>query len=229
MCGFSEDNTPGVDQQPEPTEPEPADARQAESEEPGDGEQAEGAQVTVAQGELDALKQKAKECDQYLDMLQRARADLLNYQKRIRKEMAAWREDAIQGFAADLLPILDDFARATAAWDGPESDARPEDIHAFVEGVRMIEDQLYKALAQHAIEPMEAKGKPFDPAYHEAVLQQPSDEYPPGTVMEELRRGFTIAGRVLRAAQVIVAAGAPDENLDADAAEGEAEKAEAQD
>jgi len=214
MCGFPEDNTPGVDQQSEPTEPQPADARQTDPEEAGDGEHAEEAQVTVAQGELDALKQKAKECDQYLDMLQRSRADLLNYQKRVRKEMAGWREDAIQDFAADLLPILDDFARATAAWDGPES--RSEDAHAFAEGVRMIEDQLYKALAQHAIEPMEAKGKPFDPAYHEAVLQQPSDEYPPGTVMEELRRGFTIAGRVLRAAQVIVAAGAPDDNLGPD-------------
>lgn len=216
MCGFAEHAHAGPAPQPEPAEPQ----QPQEPDHTDSGQTGEDAQVTIPRSELEALRQKAAECDQYLDMLQRSRADLLNYQKRMRREMEAWREDAIQNFAADLLPVLDDFARATASWDGQDAEL-PEDVRAFVEGVRMIENQLYKTLARHRIKPMDTKGKPFDPAVHEAVLQQPSDEHPHGTVVEELRRGFTIAGRVLRAAQVVVAAGASH----LDEAQGEAEQA----
>ena len=193
MCVFSDDQTSEPVEEPQPVE-----------------EQAGGGadeHVIIGRAELEALQKKAEECDHYIDLLQRARADLSNYQKRMRKEMASRRGETIQDVALDLLPILDDFARAIASVDGNQ---RPEDYQAFVNGVRMIEEQLYKALARHKIEPLEAKGKPFDPAYHEAVMQQPSKEHEPGTVMEELRRGFAIEDRVLRASQVIVAAAPPE-------------------
>lgn len=163
--------------------------------------------VSIDRRELDGLRKKAAESDNYLDMLQRARAEFLNYQKRMRKEMDALREGAIHDFASELLPILDDFARAIAALDSAEA-RTDEDHKGFADGVKMIEAQLHKALEKHQIKPIAAKGQPFDPTYHEAVMQQPSDDQPGGTVLEELRRGYTAGDRVLRAAQVIVAAAA---------------------
>ena len=203
MCGFSDDQTSKSVEEAEALEQPQPDEEQADA---GADEH-----VIIGRAELEALQKRAEEGDQYLDMLQRARADLSNYQKRARKEMDSRRGETVQGVALDLLPILDDFARAIASVGG---DPRPEDYQAFADGVRMIEEQLYKALAQHKIEPIDAKGQPFDPTYHEAVMQQPSEEHEPGTVMEELRRGFVIEDRVLRASQVIVAAAPPEPETD---------------
>ena len=203
MCGFSDDQTSESVEEPQAVEQPQSDEEQTDG---GADEH-----VIIGRAELEALQKRAEECDQYLDMLQRARADLSNYQKRVRKEMDSRRGETVQDVALDLLPILDDFARAIASVG---DDPRLEDYQAFADGVRMVEEQLYKALAQHKIEPLAAKGQPFDPAYHEAVMQQPSEEHEPGTVMEELRRGFVIEDRVLRASQVIVAAAPPEPEAD---------------
>jgi len=201
MCGFSDNQTDESVEEPQTVE------------QPGEEQTDGGAEehVIIGRAELEAIQKKAEEGTQYLDMLQRARADLSNYQKRARKEIASRRGETVQDVALDLLPILDDFARAIASVSG---EPRLEDYQAFADGVRMIEEQLYKALAQHKIEPIEAKGQPFDPAYHEAVMQQPSEGHEPGTVMEELRRGYVIEDRVLRASQVIVAAAPPEPDAD---------------
>ena len=170
-----------------------------------ESKQADGGEmVTIAKSELDALREAAAEADSYRDMSQRTRAELLNYQKRVRKEVELIRETAIHDFVGEVLPILDDFSRAIGSLDAVE-DNQTADYAAFAEGVRMIEAHLHRALETHQIKPIEAKGQPFDPNYHEALMQQPSTEYEEGTVIEELRRGYVAGDRVLRAAQVIVA------------------------
>ncbi len=206
MCGVALEDIPPEDEAPEasPPSPETDDAATTpETEEaPGDDARAQAENVTIAKDELEALRKQSAEADNYKDMYQRALADKLNYQKRARKEMDSIRERAIQDFAAELLPVLDDFERALKSLDEPSGQP---DGQAFAEGVRMIENHLLKALEKHGIKPIEAKGKPFDPTYHEALMQQPTDEYPEGTVVEELRKGYVAGDRVLRAAQVVVA------------------------
>ncbi len=181
-----------------PEDPHPAEATGDEPAAEGNGAEF----VMVAKDKLEELQKKAAETDEYVDMLQRARAELSNYQKRARKEMDTIRESAIHDFATELLPVLDDFARALEALDSPQGEADPA---AFADGVRMIESQLYKALEKHNIKPIQAKGRPFDPTYHEALMQLPTEEHEDGSVVEELRKGYTAGNRVLRAAQVVVA------------------------
>lgn len=214
MSGFAEEDTP----QPESQEPQPEEAQpQGDDSSPDEAEPDE--LVTIAKSELDQLQANAAESDTYLDLLQRSRAELANYQRRVRRELVALRGDTVRDVMAGLLPVMDDFARAFDAL------AETADAHceAFAEGVRMVEAQLYRLLEAHDIRPMEAVGEPFDPEFHEAVMQQPTDEHPHGLVIEELRKGYIAGDRVVRPAQVIVAAN-PDEDQaqapDGDAAEG---------
>jgi len=133
------------------------------------------------------------------DSLLRAKADYQNLQRRMQTE----RSDAIRFANADLmralLPVLDDFERSLHA---AETTADPA---AFVEGIRLIYENFRKALTDHGLEPIEALKQPFDPGVHEALMQQPSDEHPPGTVLEEVTPGYKLRDRVIRPTRVIVA------------------------
>jgi len=212
MSGFAEEDTP----KPESQEPQPEEAQpQGDDSSPHEAKPDE--LVVIAKSELDQLQEKAAESDTYLDLLQRARAELANYQRRVRREMAALRGDSVRDVMAGLLPVLDDFGRAFDAL------AETPDAHceAFAHGVRMVETQLCRILEAHDIRPMEAVGKPFDPEFHEAVMQQPTKEHPHGVVIEELRKGYIAGDRVVRPAQVIVAANPDvDQAPDGDAGAG---------
>lgn len=133
------------------------------------------------------------------DSLLRAKADYQNLQRRMQTE----RSDAIRFGNADLmkalLPVLDDFERSLHA---AETMADPA---AFVEGIRLIYENFRKALTDHGLEPIAALRQPFDPGVHEALMQQPSDEVAPGTVLEEVTRGYKLRDRVIRPTRVIVA------------------------
>ena len=98
-----------------------------------------------------------------------------------------------------LVRVVDDFERSLAAA------SKPDNLPAVVEGVRLVYENLNKALADHGLETIEALHRPFDPKIHEALLQQPSDKHPPGTVIEQIARGYRLRDRVVRPAKVIVA------------------------
>jgi molecular chaperone GrpE len=148
--------------------------------------------------DLDALRARAKERDEFLDLLQRTRADFANYQKRNQKEREQERRYQFGPLVLDLLPALDNLERATAA-------ARQAgETGPLVQGVALVQNQLLDIFRRHGISPIEATGKPFDPHLHEAVMQQPRPDLPPNTVVQVLERGFTIHDRVLRPAKVIV-------------------------
>jgi molecular chaperone GrpE len=123
----------------------------------------------------------------------RLAAELQNQQKRAaareeRRRCAMRRRRS----RASCWSMLDDFERTL------ESTETAEDVPALVDGVRIVYEHFLKVLKQHGIEPIEAAGQPFDPTYHEAMMQQPSAEVPAGHVLQELARGYVMHERVLR-------------------------------
>lgn len=142
---------------------------------------------------LDAQRQR----DEYLDQLQRTRAEFANYQKRARAQADADRPYAVAPLAYDLIAVLDNFERAAEA-------ARTTGATSIVEGLEMVHRQLMSALAKHGVQPIAALGQPFDPNLHEALTQQPDAQHPEGTVVAELGKGYRLFDRVLRPAKVAV-------------------------
>lgn len=144
--------------------------------------------------QLAELRAKVEELsDKHL----RAVAELRNFRRRADTE----RNETVRYASADLikglLPIVDDLERSLAA--APEDESS-----ALAEGVRLVHQNLLKVLQTHHVARIEAQGQPFDPSLHEAMTQQPSDEHPPDTVLEEYQSGYRLWDRVLRPAKVIV-------------------------
>jgi molecular chaperone GrpE len=154
--------------------------------------------------DLDSLRAKLQSVeqkrDEYLYLAQRTRADFENYQKRMKRDLTEERRYAQAPLADDLLAVLDNLERATAAAE------QAGEKGPLVQGVAMVHTQLLDALRRHGVTPIEAQGQPFDPNLHQAVTQQPSKEHPPMTVMHVLERGYLIHDRVLRPARVVVSA-----------------------
>lgn len=136
----------------------------------------------------------AAEIARLKEQLLRLQADFENARKRWRKEQAEVQERANADLLRELLEIHDDFQRALSA--------KTSDPNQLIAGVEMISRRLNDFLKSYGIMPIEAEGKPFDPALHEAVAHEASESVPEGTVLSELRRGYTMNGRVLRTAVV---------------------------
>jgi molecular chaperone GrpE len=134
------------------------------------------------------------------ERLLRAAADLDNYKKRAAKEREEVQKFGIEKVLKDILPVVDGLDRALAA-------APPDD--PLAEGVRLVRASLEQALARHGVVAYSAMGEKFDPALHEALMQIPSADEPPGTVVLEHARGFKLHGRLLRPAMVGVAVEPP--------------------
>ena len=144
------------------------------------------------------------ELDDLTDRLKRVTADYQNYQKRVAREMAEVRRFANEQFAREILAVVDDLERALAAT------ANTQSMETIVEGVRISHEDLMALLARHGVTAIQAEGLPFDPQVHEAMMQQPTDQAEPMTVLKELRKGYRMHDRTLRPARVIVAA-APEQ------------------
>ena len=134
------------------------------------------------------------------DRYARAMADFDNFRKRTARD----REDLVK-FAAsdvlkDILPTVDNLARAL-------DEAKDKADDPFVAGVKLVYDGLIKALADHGATPLDSAGEPFDANFHEALAQLPSEDVEEGHVMSEVKRGWLLNGKLLRAAQVVVSAG----------------------
>lgn len=155
-----------------------------------------GTELENLRAQLDKAEQERA---QYLDLAQRTRAEFENYQKRMHRDMLEERRYALTPLARDLLPALDNLDRAL------EAAKKAGDNGPLTQGVAMVQTQLLDLLKRHGITPIESQGKPFDPNVHQAVMQQPSAEHPPNTVVQTLEQGFMMHDRVLRPARVIVA------------------------
>ncbi len=176
-------------------EPKPNDVTQTE---PRDEAQAD-AETERVQTELETVR---SELDKARDMELRALADLDNYRKRVSRQMDDERRYAPLPVLRDLLPVLDNLKRTLEAGE------KSQDASGLLEGVKNTVKQFYTVLERHHCVPIEALHQPFDPHVHEAVLQQPSSEYPPNTVLHEVQTGFKLHDRVVRPTQVIVSTSA---------------------
>ena len=175
-------------------DPQPAGPDGAETSPQGAAEN--GAAAVIE--DLEALRARAKERDEFLDLLQRTRADFANYQKRNQKEREQERRYQFGPLVLDLLPALDNLERATAAAQ------QAGEKGPLVQGVAMVQNQLLDVFRRHGVTVIDAQGKPFDPHLHEAVMQQRAADRPPNTVLQVLEKGFMHHDRVLRPAKVIV-------------------------
>jgi molecular chaperone GrpE len=122
----------------------------------------------------------------------------MNYQKRMVKENESTSQFAVQSLILEFLPELDNFDRALKLADNSK------DFDKFVEGIKLIEEQLFKVLGKYGVEPIETVGKAFDPNLHEAVMEEENNEMPHHTIIDEFQRGFLLKERVIRPSKVKV-------------------------
>ena len=170
---------------------------------------------SITAEDLEKLVQAAAKSEEYLDLARRAKADFENYQNRMRRELQAASRYAIDDFVREFLPAMD------AIRESLRSARNGASAEALLKGVELIEKEFLRVLGKSGIKPIEAEGKPFDPAFHEVVLVLPDSDAPPNTVAEEVRRGWVLHDRVLRPAMVKIAAPAAEKS---DASKEKAEK-----
>ena len=164
--------------------------------ETADGEEAsenEGDAIASLRGDLEAAKQ---------DVLY-ARAETQNVRRRMEKDIADARTYAATGFARDILSVADNLARAIEAV--PNELREDSKFKGLVTGVEATQRELDKVFAQHGISRIAAVGLPLDPNQHQAMMEVPSADAEPGTVVQEMQAGYMIRDRLLRPAMVGVA------------------------
>ena len=150
-----------------------------------------------AQQEFEALK---KERDDLYDRLLRKQAEFDNYKKRSDREKSEFMQFASADLIKELLNALDPFDLAL------KNAAAKPDAQNMLRGFELIYKQIQDTLTRFGLKPIDAKGKTFDPHFHQAVATQPTDEFEENTVIEEMRKGYLLNGRLLRPAMVSVAA-----------------------
>jgi molecular chaperone GrpE len=180
---------------------EPVEKEQEEEQEIQDLEEDAVVEEEKELDPLEELQQQLEKKDQELaeqkgDFL-REKADLENFRKRLVKD----KEDAVQ-FAnqrllKELIQVNDNLDRAL--------DASNTSLETFKEGVEMIQKQFATFLKNQKVEPIEALGKPFDPNLHEVMTQQESADHDENTVIQEYSKGYTLNGRILQSAKVVIA------------------------
>lgn len=152
------------------------------------------------QNELDIDLQKLQEeRDILLNQLARVQADFKNAQRRLEGEKQQAIQFANSKLFKSLIPVIDNFERAI------EVDPAKADAAGILKGLAMVKEQLMKVLGENDVEVIAPPpGTPFDPNVHQALMQQPTDEYAEPTVTQLLQRGYAVHGRTLRPAQVAV-------------------------
>ncbi len=156
------------------------------------------------QNELKELARQKEESDkkaaEYLDRLQRLQADMENLQKITKRQLNAVTKQASEKLLVKLLPILDALQQAGKIAHSGNS-MPPEEIAV---GLKMLQQQLAEVLQTEGLEEIHAVGQPLDPERHEVVSYMETDEAPENTVMEEIRKGYILSGKVIRPSLVVV-------------------------
>jgi len=188
-------NTPEPDErQDEVTSQEPQDTQNAAGAE-GAAEAVNEANNVDVTAELEKLR---AENEEYQQRLLRAQADFDNYRRRTVKEKEELGKYASAKLITELLPVIDNFERALQT-SGDVTDAA-----SYVKGVEMIFRQLEGVLKAEGLTAMEAEGQPFNPEFHQAIMQVESEEHEEGIVVEVVQKGYMLKDKVLRPAMVKV-------------------------
>ncbi|HEX7540865.1 MAG TPA: nucleotide exchange factor GrpE [Anaerolineales bacterium] len=142
------------------------------------------------------LTEAQSQAAEYKDGWQRSVADFQNYRRRVDAEKAETYQNAVGNIIKRYLPILDDLERALSA--------RPTDL-AWVDGIELIYRKLQSILEAEGLKRIEAEGQMFDPNFHEAILQEPSEDHESGQIISVVQNGYMLGEQVIRPAQVRVA------------------------
>lgn len=143
------------------------------------------------------LEEKEKELSQYIELAQRVKAEFDNYKKRTIREKEQLNIEIKCDLISEILPVIDNLARAVSS--------ESSEGGGILDGVRMIIKQFMDILAKQGLEEIDACGKEFDPAYHNAVMHITDESYDSNIVAEVLQKGYKINDRVIRHSMVKVA------------------------
>jgi len=179
------------------------------------------------QNDIEKLQKQLSESESligtYKDQLLRLAAEFENYRKRVEADRIEFIKYSNEKMIRELLPILDDFERALANSKSKNpSQSQNSDLagESFYKGVQLIYQKLFKLLEDKGVKPIDSIGKEFDVTYHDVLMQVPRSDIPPHIIIEEIERGYTLYGKVIKHAKVIVAAPSPDDFKDQSTAEG---------
>lgn len=180
---------------------ETAETEASESEDDvQDDEDENGKKKSRLFGKKDKKKDKKdQQIEELTDRVMRQMAEFDNFRKRTEKEKSQMFDSGAGDIIEKILPVIDDLERGLAAASDEEKES------SFVKGVEMIYKKFMDILSNAGVTAIEAVGKEFDPNFHNAVMQSPSEEYESGYVVQELQKGYMYKEKVLRHSMVIVA------------------------
>lgn len=185
---------------------EASEASETETTESGATVAEETVAATEGDQEVESLKAELKETK---DRLLRQVAEFQNYRRRTEQEKTMLFESGKAKVVQQMLEILDDFTRSVDASKQLEEqeEQSSERFEQLKQGIELVFDKFKNELSRLGVEPIEAKGQPFNEQEHEALMQQPApDDTEPGTVLEEIQKGYRMGDKVLRHSRVVVAA-----------------------
>lgn len=154
------------------------------------------ARIAELEKELDAAKINER------DSVLRARAEVDNIRRRAEQDVEKAHKFALEKFANELLPVIDSLERAVEL-----ADKQNTDLHAMIEGVELTLKSLYSAMNKFGVEPVDQVGCPFNPDVHQAMSMVESAEHPANHIVMVLQKGYTLNGRLIRPAMVMVSKG----------------------
>ncbi len=159
-----------------------------------------GTEVESAEDDLASRLQAAEgQAQENYDRLLRISAEFDNYKKRTAREMQEVVKYANEKMAKELLTVVDNLERAIEAAGVESADDDP-----LVKGIHLTLGEVLKILEHHKVQAVKALGEPFDPAFHQAMMQEEVDDQPPNTVVREMQKGYVMHDRLLRPAMVVV-------------------------
>jgi len=165
----------------------------------------------LEKSDAETVEEETSSLDQALDRLKDdlevakqevlyAKAETQNVRRRMEKDIQDARNYAATGFARDILSVADNLARAIGAV--PAELREDEKLSGLVAGIEATQRELEKVFSQHGITRIASMGLPLDPNQHQAMMEVPSDEHEPGTIVQEMQSGYMIKDRLLRPAMV---------------------------
>jgi molecular chaperone GrpE len=182
---------------PQPGKPESAEtAEKPKGVSPKKGKK----DAAKAEGLEERLEAAEKQAQEEHDRLLRVMAEFENYKKRMEREMNDYRKFANESLVKEILPIIDSLEKALEVSD----DQNEKSLGGLKEGVEMTLKGLLTSLEKFGVVPIESLEQPFDPNFHQAVMQEESKEHSDNTVVQELQKGYLIGDRLLRPAMVVV-------------------------
>ena len=153
--------------------------------------------IQISEEEYKKLLQDVAE---YKDKNLRLYADFQNVQKRTDREKQEFVKYANEELIVEFLDVLDNLERTVQV-----AQSKHDEHKEFLKGVEMVMAQIYEMLARNNVRPIEAKGKPFDPHFHEILLQEETSDHDEGIVMEEFQKGYVYGDKVIRTVKVKIA------------------------